>query len=164
MRFELSHSFAAPPEQVAAALFEPAFQDSLKSVGGLRDRTVLSQEPQDGGLVRRVRCVLDIEISGMARSMLGEADPAWVQVERWDGSRTHCDWMIEPEVAAELLTASGTIDIGSSSDGSSRSVTGDVKVRVPLYGGKVEGWIVDGVTKAYEEEARQIAAWLEREK
>ena len=46
----------------------------------------------------------------------------------------------------------------------SRTVTGEVKVRVPLYGGKVEGWIVNGVSRAYDEEAQRLAAWLEREK
>jgi Protein of unknown function (DUF2505) len=42
-----------------------------------------------------------------------------------------------------------------------RRVTGTVKVRVPLYGGKVEGWIVDGLERAYEEEAERLAEWLE---
>ena len=164
MRFDLAHEFTAPPERVAATLFEPDFQASLQSVGGLKERTVLSEEADGDGTLRRVRCVLDIEISGVARSMLGEADPAWVQVEHWDRERIHCDWTIEPEVGAELLSASGTIDVAAAGGGSSRSVSGEVKVRVPLYGGKVEGWIVTGVTRAYEEEARQIAAWLEREK
>jgi hypothetical protein len=35
---------------------------------------------------------------------------------------------------------------------------------VPLYGGKVEGWIVDGLRAAYDEEADRLAEWLEREK
>ncbi len=163
MRFDVVHEFEAPPEQITAALFEPGFQSSLDGVGGLRERTVLSEDQGAEGTTRRVRCVLDIQVSGVARSMLGDADPAWVQVERWDRDRSHCDWTIEPEVGAELLSAGGTIDVAPSPRGCARSVAGEVKVRVPLYGGKVEGWIVDGVRRAYEEEARRIEAWLERE-
>ena len=165
MRFEVSHPFDAPPEDVAAAMLDPDFQGTLTDIGDLHHREVLSLEgTPDGGVRRSVRCVLSLDISGMAKSMLGDADPAWVQEETWNADRTHCEWTIHPEVAAELLSASGTIDIEGSSDKSTRSVSGEVKVRVPLYGGKVEGWIVDGVSRAYDEEAERLAAWLEREK
>jgi len=165
MRFELSHPFDASPEQVSAAMLDPAFQETLTDIGDLHDRHVLAiDDGPDGEMTRRVRCVLALEMSGMARSMLGDADPAWVQEERWDESRTHCEWTIHPEVAKDLLSASGTIDIVGDGDKASRVVSGDVKVRVPLYGGKVEGWIVAGVSRAYDEEAELLTRWLEREK
>lgn len=165
MRFDISHDFDAAPERVAELMLDPAFQKTLSDIGGLHDRHVLDRKHgADGSLIRNVRCVLALEVSGMARSMLGNSDPAWVQEERWDPSLRHCDWTIHPEVAAELLTASGTIDLTGATDRTTRSISGEVKVRVPLYGGKVEGWIVDGVTRAYDEESERIAAWLEREK
>jgi hypothetical protein len=165
MRFELSHPFDAPIEVVSDAMLDPDFQATVTDIGDLHDRSIIDQaESPDGGLTRNIRCVLALDISGMAKSMLGDADPAWVQEERWDASGTHCDWVIHPEVAADLLSASGTIDIAASGDSTTRSVAGEVKVRVPLYGGKVEGWIVDGVTRAYDEEATLLTSWLEREK
>ncbi len=165
MRFELSHPFDATAEKVAAAMFDPAFQATLTDIGDLHDRTVLSVEESSlGGVTRKVRCVLSLEISGMAKSMLGDSDPAWVQEEHWDATRMHCDWTIHPEVAGELLSAAGTIDIEPVGDKTTRAVAGEVRVRVPLYGGKVERWIVDGVSRAYDEEADFLARWLEREK
>jgi hypothetical protein len=165
MRFDLSHVFDASPEQVSEAMLDPAFQNTLRDIGDLHDREVLSVEDgPDGGLVRKVRCVLALEVSGMARTMLGDSDPAWVQEEHWDRARMSCDWVIHPEVAAELLSASGTIQIANDAGGATRTVGGDVKVRVPLYGGKVEGWIVTGVSRAYDEEAELLGKWLEREK
>ena len=165
MRFEISHSFEAEPRAVGELMVDPAFQETLSDIGDLHDRHVLDQtEASDGSIARNVRCILSLHISGMAKSMLGDSDPAWVQEEHWDPSLTHCDWIIHPEVAADLLSASGTIDISGEGGKATRIVTGEVKVRVPLYGGKVEGWIVQGVTKAYDEEAERVAAWLEREK
>lgn len=165
MRFEISHTFEAAPAAIGELMVDPDFQATLSDIGDLHDRHVLDRtEGPDGSIVRNVRCILALHISGMAKSMLGDSDPAWVQEEHWDASLTHCDWVIHPEVAAELLSASGTIDISGSDDKATRVVTGEVKVRVPLYGGKVEGWIVDGVTRAYDEEAERVAAWLEREK
>lgn len=165
MRFDLSHDFEAPAERIAELMLDPTFQETLTDIGDLHHREVLnSTEGQDGAVTRNVRCVLALEVSGIARSMLGDSDPAWVQEERWDASKTHCDWTIHPEVAADLLSASGTIDISGADATSTRSVAGEVKVRVPFYGGKVEGWIVKGVARAYDEEAERITAWLEREK
>ncbi len=42
-----------------------------------------------------------------------------------------------------------------------RRVTGDLKVRIPLLGGKVEKAIVDGVGDHLSEEADVVAASLE---
>ena len=165
MRFELSHPFDAEPDDVLAGLFHPDFQDKIRTIGNIHDRTVLSHDEGPAGeVVRRVRYVLALDVSGMARTILGDADPAWVQEERWDVTATTCEWSIHPEVAAELLTAAGTITIEGSNGKSTRHVRGEVRVRVPLYGGKVEGWIVDGVTRAYDEEAARLSDWLEREK
>jgi hypothetical protein len=165
MRFELSHPFDAPSDKVSEAMLDPSFQETLTDIGDLHHRHILSEEgTQDGGLVRRVRCVLALQVSGMARSMLGDADPAWVQEEKWSPDRLHCDWVIHPEVGGDLLSAAGTIDLEGSDGKTTRAVAGEVKVRVPLYGGKVEGWIVQGVTRAYDEEAERVTSWLEREK
>lgn len=162
MRFEVSHSFVADPERVAAALLDPDFQASLKSVGSLKDREVLAQETTaDGRVARRVRSVLELELSGMAGRLLGDADPAWVQVETWDATTQTWTWHIEPEVHDDLLSAQGTTVISGDAEKTTRTVAGEVKVHVPLYGGKVEGWIVRGITEAYDEEAARLASWLE---
>lgn len=160
MRFDLAHTFSASPQAVADALLDPSFQASLADVGSLADRTVLSQAEEQGRVVRRVRCVLDIDVSGPAKKFLGNSDPAWIEVAEWDKAEMTWHWHIEPEVAADLLEASGTTHISPSGKGSVRTIEGEVKVKVPFYGGKVEGWVVDGLEHAYEEEAERLAAWL----
>ena len=162
MRFEVSHSFSVGPEVVAAASLDPAFQATLETIGSLKERKVLSQETTGDGLVeRRVRCVLALELSGMAASLLGDADPAWIQVETWAADTMTWTWRIEPEVHAELLSAEGSTVIAGEAEKATRTVMGDVKVRVPLYGGKVEGWIVKGISEAYDEEAARLTEWLD---
>lgn len=161
MRFDLAHVFSAAPQEIASALLDPSFQASLSDIGSLADRTVLSQEEKDGRIVRRVRCVLDIDIKGPAQKFLGEADPAWVEVAEWHDEEMTWRWHVEPEVAAHLLEARGTMKITPADEGGTlRSIEGDVKVKVPFYGGKVEGWVVEGLEHAYDEEAQRLADWL----
>jgi hypothetical protein len=161
--FAISHVFAAGPDDVARALLDEDYQRSLEGVGPLRERSLLSQtSDSDGTVERRVRCVLQIELGGVARTFIGNGEPAWVEHATWDPQAMRWTWTIHPEVAADLLSADGTIELQPSGEGTARVVTGDVAVKVPLYGGKVEGWIVDGLTKAYDEEAERLAAWLAR--
>ena len=163
MRFELVHTFDPDPQVVARALLDRDFQDTLADVGSLKERVVLSQEGDgDGRVARRVRCVLELELSGTARRFLGDSDPAWVQEEHWDPETRRWDWVIHPEVAKELLSASGHTLLDEIESGTRRTVAGEVRVHVPIYGGRVEGWIVEGITGAYNEEAERLAQWLRR--
>lgn len=161
MDFSLEHSFDAPAESLADALLDRRFQDSLGPVGDLRERKVLSQEKTPaGGVVRKTRCVLGIDVSGPARKLMGDGDPAWVEEAAWDPAASRWDWVIHPEIAEHLITASGTVDVADRGGRSTRRVTGRIKVHVPFYGGRVEGWIRDGIEAAYEEEAARLAEWL----
>lgn len=48
----------------------------------------------------------------------------------------------------------------SDGHGTLRRVSGRVSVKVPFLGAKVEGLIVEGIKKAYDEEAGRLAVWL----
>lgn len=161
MDFSLEHSFDAPVAALAEALLDREFQDSLGPVGKLSERKVLSQQKTPaGGVVRKTRCVLGIDVSGPARKLMGDGDPAWVEEATWDPAESRWDWVIHPEIAAHLLTASGAVEIVGDDSRSTRRVRGTIKVHVPFYGGRVEGWIRDGMEAAYAEEAERLADWL----
>lgn len=158
--FSFNHRFEASPEEVAQALLDEDYQASLDGIRPLKKREVLDQvERDDGTVVRRTRCVLGTDL-GAAKKFLGNNEPAWVEEATWDPERERWEWVIHPEVAADLLSSAGSIELRQEGDGTVRRVTGVVKVKVPLYGGKVEGVIVDGLEEAYEEEATRLAKWL----
>ena len=159
MDFAFEHWFEAPPEAVAGAILDLDYQRSLE-IDVLAGRQVLDQEERAGGKVRRrVRCVLGVDL-GAARRFIGDSDPAWIEEAIWDPATRRWDWTIVPEVAKDLLTASGYIEIDGSEDEAVRIVSGNVNVRVPLYGGKVETVIVRGLESAYAQEAERLTEWL----
>lgn len=165
MDFEISDQIPALAETVAEALLDEEYQHSLHDIGALHERELLSQEEtKSGTVVRRVRCVLDIELNPTVRRLVGQGDPAWIEESTWHPDNMQWEWDIHPEIGGELLSAKGTIDLEDAGDKTARHVRGHVKVRVPLYGGKVEGWIVEGLKRAYEEEAERLTEWIEREK
>ena len=163
MDFELEHLFAVDVSTLSATVLDEDFQASLHDIGALERRELLSQEGRAGGVViRRVRCVLGIDISGAARRFIGDGDPAWVEEAIWDPATSVWTWKIHPEVASHLLHAEGVIELEGRGEHSARRVAGRVKVSVPFYGGKVEGFIVQGIERAYDEEAARLASWLDQ--
>ncbi|HEX2051029.1 MAG TPA: DUF2505 domain-containing protein [Actinomycetota bacterium] len=164
MRFVIDHLFPAPVDDVARVTLDVAFQGSLGDVGGLRDRRVLDQSDEGGGRVRRrVRCVLDVQLPGAARALVGDGEPAWVEDALWlPGERTW-HWVVRPEIGGDVLAADGAIALAEHDGGTLRRVSGRVDVRIPFYGGRVERSIVAGLRRAYDEEARRLAAWLDRD-
>ena len=160
MHFAIEHHFDADPALVAETILDPAFQATLAGVTDvLAAREVLSQESRNGTIVRRVRCVLAVDL-GAARRFVGNGEPAWVEEAVWDPAELTWSWTIHPEIAKELLSAAGTMGLGEAGSGTLRTVAGDVKVRVPIYGGRVERVIVEGLEKAYDAEADHLAEWL----
>ena len=161
MRFEFSHDFDAGADEVADAILNEAYQESLSDIGGLDERAVIAQRELEGGRVEReVRCVLGVELPGGARRILGDRKPAWVERATWEPRAKTWSWKIEPEAHGHLLSAHGTIELDGDSTSTTRRVHGEVRVHVPLYGGKVERVIVDHLERAYTEEAARLEAWL----
>ena len=160
--FAFAHRFDASAERVAEALLDEDYQASLDGIAPLKERRLIDQAERRGGrVVRRVRCVLGSDL-GAARRFLGNAEPAWVEEATWDPAELRWEWFIRPEVAADLLSSHGTIELEDEGAQTVRRVTGVVEVKVPLYGGRVEGVVVQGLERAYAEEAERLAAWLER--
>lgn len=164
MDFEIEHHVDAAPDTVAEILLDESFQASLRDLEGLAERRVLSQGEVDGRVERRTRYVLDIDVKGPARAFLRDGEPAWVEIARWDASALRWDWVVEPEVAGELLDASGATELVDRAGATARRVVGSVRVKVPVYGGRVERWIVEGLNRAYEEEAERIQRWMAGER
>jgi hypothetical protein len=161
--FRIEHSLTSAPEHVAGVLLDRNYQEHLGDhLGVVSHRQVLGQKERSGGGVeRRIRCVLELHLSGTAQRFLGGADPAYVETAVWHPDDMRWDWRIEPEVAKELLDARGSIHLLPNGSRTIRAVDGVVKVKFPLYGGKVEGWIVEGLEAAYREEAERLQEWLD---
>jgi Protein of unknown function (DUF2505) len=160
MEFEIRHQFNHGRELVARTILDPQYQASLSRLGPLKSRTLLSQEGQGSTVVRRIRCVLDVNFVGAAKSVIGPSDPSWVEESTWFPEEMTWRWRIVPDIAASLLSAGGTMKLSEDRRGATRVVAGEVRVHVPFVGEKVERSIVEGVTSVYNEEAERLTQWL----
>lgn len=164
MRFRLDQRFPAPPGRVVEVLLEPAFLDQLDDLPRLGRPQLLDQHRDGPRVRRRVRHTFTGDAPPAARRVVDPARLTWVEESTVDLAAHRAHWFVQADHYPRLLRASGTwhveADGGQGAGGARRVVEGEVRVSVPLVGGKVEAAIVDGFREHARAEERAVAAWL----
>lgn len=145
MKFEIIQDLAASVADVDRALVDPAFLVRMAELPKLGSAEVVEQH-RDGDVVHQdVRFLFQAELS---RSVTRVVDPAlmtWIERSVCDlaAHETRCE--IIPDHYGGLLSGRYSAVIVAQGSRSRRTITGELKVKMPLVGGKVEGAIVGGL-------------------
>ena len=107
------------------------------------DQQVLEEREEAGVLHRRIRTEPDRELPGMVSSILGAAKLCYIQENQWHKADSRLDWTVKLEVMTDKVDVHGTTSITPIDDEACRRVVeGEIKVRVPLVGGRIEKAVV----------------------
>lgn len=173
MRFTIDQTFAGPLDAVEAAFVDPAFLEQLSTLPKL-GRPTLVHRVESGDLVHQwVKYAFTGEVSGAVRRVVDPARLTWVEESTLDRRTHRTTWRIVPDHYRNLLRSEGTFQLEpagpagpAGADGPAartrRRADGELKVTVPLVGGKVERAIVDGLREHAALEEQVLDAWLEQ--
>ncbi len=148
-------------QQVHDMLATPAFREEVCDRQHVVRRTVTIDT--DGGDGQGMTVVVDQVqaaqgIPGFAKKFVGD-EINIVQREDWTRAEKG-DLRVEiPGKPGEMV---GTIHLTEDPEGVTETVNLDVKVNIPLVGGKVEGLIADMLAKALRTENKVGREWLAR--
>lgn len=160
MRFRTELSYDAPPADVVAMLSDPAFREKVCAAQHVVSCDVAIEQQGAGFTV-----VLETEqdtagLPSIAKKFAGATTTA-VITERWkDGS----GGTVEIKAPGKPTDVHGTVRLAEAGAGTTQTVELDVKVKVPLIGGKLEQLLVDSIQAGYDVEQRVGAAWLAGER
>jgi hypothetical protein len=156
MRFEHTLRYDAPPKAVFAMLGDAVFREqvceaqhtseSTATVDGVDDTmsvTVDQRRPAEG-------------IPSFAKKFVGDTIHI-VQREEWSSAT---DAKLEVGIPGKPGHLHGTITLRPDGDGTIETVSGEIKVHIPLVGGKIEGLIAELLEHALRAEQRVGTAWL----
>jgi hypothetical protein len=158
LQFDATQTFDAPAERVVAIYADATTYERLGQQGKLSTPELVSHQEDEGGVVRialRYRYVGDLP--GGAGRFVKADRLSWVQDSRFDLSSGTQSIEIRPDNYADRFAASAEATTTSAGSGATRQVTGEVRIRIPLVGGKVERAIVEGLVEHLDEEAKAIA-------
>jgi hypothetical protein len=159
MKFRHVNTYAATPTEVHAMLATPEFREEVCTYQRALEHSVeVTPEGETTTIVITQSQSMD-GAPAAARKMVG-GSVRIIQREVWRGAGPVADFAMEiPGKPGHLR---GGIELVDNGDGTCDEVfTGEVKVNVPLVGGKLEGFIGDILSRALRREGRVGVTWLE---
>lgn len=159
MRFSKAITFDASPERVFAVLTDEAFRAEVAAEAGAESSTIEVVDRGDG----RVEATVDStqatdELPGVAKKFLG-ATFTIHQVENWS-SPLLADLSVT--IPGAPVKVAGTVTLRAVGEQTEQLVEADVKVSVPLIGGKVEKMIGSILGNILKLQGRHGNEWLSR--
>jgi hypothetical protein len=141
-------TYDAPLTAVGEMLMDPAFRERVCDAQGAIRRTV-SVGPDGGGMKVVIDAVqLAQGIPGFARKFVGD-EIQLVQTEQWSDLDTGRVEVVIPGKPGQM---SGTIGLRESGGTTTETVQMEIRVGIPLVGGKIEALISDLLRKALRAE------------
>jgi uncharacterized protein DUF2505 len=155
-RFEHRATFAAPVDTVYSTLVDEAFLAArLRDIGG-KDAALLDHRTSADGAAYKLRQGVDANrLPGAVRSILS-GDLVVEREERWQARESAGRATING-VPAEIRSRGR---LASKGDTTELVVSAEVKVSIPLIGGKIEKVVVEQVAKLLAAEAEYTEKWL----
>jgi hypothetical protein len=160
VRFEIVQDIAATPDAIDAALVDAAFLVRMADLPKLGSAEVVRQE-RVGDIMRQdVRYLFQAELSSAVTRVVDPKKLTWVERSVCDlaSHRTQCE--IRPDNYGGLLSGRYDAAMVASGDGARRTLTGELKVKMPFVGGKVERAIVGGLEENAAAQTTLLEAFL----
>jgi hypothetical protein len=152
MRMKVTHRFDADVETVYALMSDPDFIARKYADAGASDIQVDTDKRDEGPRIVSRR-KMTVDLPGFAKKVMQPTNTV-VQTDQWssDGaSRRLCRYTVEVQGVPSRID--GTVTLTADGDGTRQDVEAEVKVSIPLLGGKLEKFAVDNGVKALEHEA-----------
>lgn len=156
MRFLHEMRYDAPLAEVRAMLADPAFRERVcEAADSLRHQVRITLS--DGDMSVSVDQVMPAEgIPSFARKIVGDEIEV-LQREQWSGTSQAA---LDVSIPGKPGHLKGSITLAEQGGQTVETVAGEVKVHIPVLGGKLEKLIADLLGSALRSEHRVGQAWL----
>lgn len=162
MRISETWTYPTTPEQVWAVMCDTGFQDrKCAEAGATAYETSVTPDDRGGAVIRAERTMPTEGVPDQFRSLVGSTVQV-VETQTWhgpdaDGSRTGS---VDVRIQGAPLTMTGDLSMRADTEGTTLSLDGKLKARIPLLGGKIEKSVAPLIVKAIRTEARVGAEYL----
>jgi carbon monoxide dehydrogenase subunit G len=157
MKFRHELQYDAPPAQVFEMLADPAFRQAACEAQEVISADVQLERDGDGFTLVIDQLQRTDDLPGFARTFAGASTQA-IQRETWtsvDGGS------LEIEAPGKPTKMVGTIRLEPAGAGTTEIVELEIKVKVPLIGGKLEKLMADKVQAGMDAEHQVGRVWLD---
>jgi len=156
MHFHQELEYDASPAEVYAMLSDPAFREAVCEAGDSVRHEVTITPDGDGMSVAVDQVQPAAGIPSFARRIVGD-EIEILQREEWSSPT---DAALDVSIPHKPGHLKGTITLRENGSGTVETVEAEVKVHIPMVGGKLEKLIADLLGSALRSEHRVGKGWL----
>lgn len=161
MRFELGQRIHRPLELVVAAFVDPRFYEMLDALPNLGRPELLTHEVDGTSAHLRIRHHFTGHLSAAVRAAVDPQKLSWVEDAHHDLAAHRVRFTMLPDHYADRFRCSGSYRfVAAGASATDRTCAGDLQVRMPLVGRRVETAIVSGLREHLEVEAEVIEEFI----
>jgi hypothetical protein len=166
MRFTIEQRFtSASPAEVIAAYTDPDLYASFDTLTKVAQPEVIDRQADGARVTLTLRMRFIAELNAAARAVVDPSKLSWLQDETYDLDAQRADVVFRPESYGDRFSCKGGYRFSSAGGDPStttRTIDGDLRVRMMLVGGQVEGAVVSGLREHFGEEQPLVQRWLDR--
>jgi len=161
MKISATLDYAATPHEVFAMLADEAFQTRKCEATGALNHTVSISAQGDRTVIVSSRDLPTDDFPAFVKGLVGDT-LAITETQDWgppgtDGTR---QGTLTIDIAGAPIDLDGTLSLAAAGHGSVESVQGDLKARIPMFGGQIEKAAAPAIESAINIEREIGQAWL----
>lgn len=149
MKLSIRNTFACDPATLWHIFNEDAeFDRRLEAESGVI-REVTEQREEGSRRIWKLRCTSKKELPGFMATALGSKHLTYDQVSTFDPERNTLHWEVVPTLLSDRVTAKGVTRVYDHGGECERVIEGEISVRVPLVGGRIEKKLLEEIEASY---------------
>ncbi len=163
MNFSFVHEFDIDPQGFWDLFFSKPYEEELYKRLKMRSRTVLEFKDEGNQVRRTQRMEPELAIPSWAASVI--KDTGYTEYNVLDKATSKMSVRIEPALMKERFQMSCSFAVTPLGPGRCRrEFSGEVKISVPLLGGKIEKLMIEQLREAYDTAAQVTREWIGKNK
>jgi uncharacterized protein YndB with AHSA1/START domain len=156
MKFRHVLSYDATPAEVFAMLADPAFREKVCAAQEVVEHDIRLTPSARGFELEMDQTQNTTGLPAIAKKIAGDTTEVILKESWRDGTGGTLD-IIAP---GKPTSTSGTITLARTGTGTNEIVELEIKVKVPLIGGKLENLMAEQIKTGMDTEQTVAAAWL----
>ena len=156
MKFRHELTYDSPPADVFAMLADPAFREKVSVAQDVVSADITLTPNGEGFDFVNDQVQKTAGLPTIAKKITGETTRAIV-TEKWGDAR---GGSVDVSAPGKPTSVQGTVALLESGTGTNEVIELEIKVKVPLIGGKLESLLGDEIKANLEIEQTVGAAWL----
>jgi hypothetical protein len=161
MRFDATQRFDAEQAELLALFTDPDFYPTLTDLPKISTPELVDHRTVNGRIHISFRQRYTGDLPAAAMSIIDPHKISWIEELVFDVASATADTHLRPDHYADRFTCRGRYTFTALGQGRSmRRLDGDLRVRVPLVGGRVEAALISGLKEHAMAERNLIEARL----